>query len=180
MFFIASVSVDAQSDLTSFDHFEIKNDDVLWQYLYKYPGSIDSLRPVIVHMLRSKYFTSNVIRNEIGYTGEIHHYEVDCKKYERSFSNTPLMYWSGEWSGKFILRIAPGGYQVTVYALYYEKPVKERGYFQTEKLIRGRYLNAVTDRKRKAFRQGELKNLELMSISLFDSFDIRNAEDLLK
>ncbi len=179
-FFFTSENVIAQSDLTSYDHFEIKGEDLVWQYLYKYPGKVDSLRSAVVQMLRSKYFTSNVIRNEIGYVGEIIHYEVDCKRYNRTYANTPIMYLDGEWSGKFILEIAPGGYRVTVYGLYYDKPVKERGYFQTEKLVRGRYLNAVTDRKLKKFRARELKNISLMSLSLFDNFDIRNAQDMLK
>jgi len=81
----------------------------------------------------------------------------------------------GEWTGKFIVELTEGHYRVTVYALYGEKFEKSTGYYKTEKIARGRFIDVVTRNNRGSFRKNELSNLELMGISLKDSFDIRNT-----
>ncbi len=108
-----------------FDLFEIENNELIWRYTYDHQGSKDSLRSEVVSMIKSKIFTRNVERTEIGnsgvgYYGEIQHYKVDCKRYGRKYQNTPLIYWSGEWSGKFAVEVRDNGYRVTIYGLYFE------------------------------------------------------------
>lgn len=158
-----------------YDRFTIENNDVIWRHTYEFPGLRDSLRREVVQMLKSKFFTFNVIRNEAGYNGEIRHYQVDCKRYGRTYTNTPRMYWDGEWTGKFIVDVFDNRYTVTVYALYYEKMQRTSDYYRTEKPVKGRYLDAVTKKNKTEFRKSEFANLALMSVALRDQFDIRYA-----
>ena len=162
-------------DITVYDLFQLKEGDVYWQESYKYSGPPEDLRPRLVQMLKSKFFTFNVIRNESGYNGEIRHYQVDCKRYGRTYLNTPRMYWDGEWTGKFMVDVMENQYKVTIYALYYEKTEQSTGgYYRNEKIVKGRYVDAVTKKKR-SFRKNEFSNLTLMSQSLKDNFDYRNT-----
>ena len=158
-----------------YDHFEVENNDLVWRYTFDYVGSTDSLRKEVVQMLKSKFFTFNVIRNEAGYTGEIRHYKVNCKDYGRTYLNTPRMYWEGEWTGKFAVDISGNQYQVTIYALYFEKMEQSIGYYRTEKPMKGRYIDAVTKKHKSAFKKSELGNMGMMSLSLKDAFDIKNT-----
>jgi hypothetical protein len=156
-----------------YDLFEISNDDLYWHNTYKYPGSADSLRREVVQMLKSKFFTFNVIRNETGYNGEIKHYSIDCKRYGRRYATTPGVYWEGEWTGKFIVEVADDAYRVTVYALYGEKKEKKPlPYHRMTHAIGGRFIDLVTRSDHSGFRKTELSNVALMSASLKDAFDI--------
>jgi hypothetical protein len=162
-------------ELTKYDLFQLEGDELFWRNTYDHSGIPENLRPEVVQMLKSKFFTFNVTRNEAAYTGEIRHYEVDCKRYSRNYLTTPRMYWEGEWTGKFIIELLDKQYRVTVYALYYEKMEKTTGYYRTEKPVKGRYVTAVTTKKKRGLKKGELNNLALMSLSLKDNFDIRNT-----
>jgi hypothetical protein len=167
---ILSFSAVAQ-DINSHGLFQLEDGDIVWRNTYSFVGPTEDLRPLVVQMLKSKFFTFNVVRNEAGYIGEIQHYKVDCKRYGRSYVNTPRMYWDGEWTGKFKVEITGERYRVTVYALYAEKIEQNVGYYKSEKIVAGRYVDIVT-KKGKGFRKNELSNLDLMSLSLKDSFDI--------
>ena len=157
---------------TKYNQFEIKAGDLVWKNTYHYEGKKDSLRAAVVQMLKSKFFTFNVIRNEAGYNGELKHYNVNCKQYGRTYFNTPRMYWEGEWSGKFIVEVTDYSYQVIVYALYYETMEKSTGYYKTEKEVKGRYIDAVTKKKQSILRKSEYANLALLSLSLKEAFNI--------
>jgi hypothetical protein len=159
-------------DITKYDKFEIKEGELVWQNIYKCPGDVDSIRGVVVQMLKSKFYTFNVIRNSQGYNGELRHYRVDCKKYGRSYFNTPRIYCDGEWTGKFILEIKDSAYRVTVYALYYESIKPNADYLRTERVVKGRYLDAVTKRKGTVFQKKELDNISLMGFSLTEEFGL--------
>jgi hypothetical protein len=156
-----------------YDHFEVEKNDLFWRYTYDYAGAKDSLRREVVQMLKSKFFTFNVVRNEAGYNGELKHYKVDCKRYGRTYLNTPRMYCEGEWIGKFTVEVVDNHYQVNVYALYYEKMEKSTGYYRTEKPIKGRYIDAVLKKNRSGFKKSEFANMALMGLSLRDDFDIK-------
>ena len=173
LIFIIVLAASHQAQGQKYDHFEVENNDLVWRYKYEYPGTSDSLKREVVQMLKSKFFTFNVIRNEVSYNGEIQHYQVDCEKYDRTYLNTPRMYWDGEWSGKFVVRVFDNYYHVTIYALYYEKMERSTGYYRTEKPVKGRYINAVIKKNKTEFRKTELSNMVLMSISLKDNFDIK-------
>ena len=172
--FLKNAFVFGQAGLSQYALFEIKEKELVWQCTYQYSGNRDSIKHAAVQMLKSKFYTFNVVRNEEGYNGELRHYKVDCKKYDRTYLNTPRMYWDGEWTGKFTLEVADNSYRVTVYALYYEKIEQSTGYYRTEKTVKGRYLDAVTTKK-KTFREKELANLVLMSQSLKFDFDVVNT-----
>ncbi len=156
-----------------YDRFEVQNNDVFWRYTFQYKGSQDSLRREVVQMLKSKFFTFNVVRTETGYNGELKHYKVDCKRYGRTYLNTPRMYCEGEWTGKFIVDVVADYYLVTVYALYYEKIEKSTEYYRTENAVKGRYIDAVVKKNRTGFKKSEFANLDLMSLSLKNDFDIQ-------
>jgi hypothetical protein len=156
---------------TKYNLFDLEDADVYWRNTYAFSGSSEDLRPLVVQMLRSKFFTFNVVRNDAGYIGEIRHYKVDCKRYGRTYLNTPRMYWDGEWTGKFIVKVFADHYEVTIYALYAEKIEQNVGYYKSEKAVSGRYVDIVT-KKGKGFRKSEFNNLDLLSVSLKDSFDI--------
>lgn len=158
-----------------YDHFEVENNDLVWRYTFDYPGSTDSLRKEVVQMLKSKFFTFNVTRNEVGYTGEINHYKVRCKEYGRTYYNTPRMYWDGDWTGKFRIEVVDNHYMVTIYALYYEKMEQSTDYYRTQKPVKGRYINAVTKKNQTSFKKSELANMVMMSVSLRHDFDIKNT-----
>lgn len=162
-------------DRKSYNFFSIKGEDLYWSYTYQYKGSRDSLRGEIVPMLKSKYYTFNVFKTETGYNGEINHYKVNAKKYGRTYLNTDRMYWTGEWSGKFIIEVLDNMYRVTVYGLYGEVVQKNPANFRQERVVKGRYYDIVTRADGKTFRRSELNNMQLMGISLKDEFDIRNT-----
>lgn len=157
-----------------YDLFEITEGDIYWRNTYEYNGDRDSLRREVVQMLKSKFFTFNVVRNETGYNGELSHYLVDCRRYGRKYSNTPRIYWNGEWTGKFIVDVYDNSYRVTIYALYAEK-IERTGYYKTETTRRGRYIDIVTRKDKSGFLKRELHNMALLSMSFRDQFDIKKT-----
>jgi hypothetical protein len=155
-----------------YDLFEIENGDLIWRNTYAYAGAQDSLRREVVSMLKSKIFTQHVVRNELGYAGEIRHYLVDCNRYGRKYNNTPLIYWSGEWSGKFIIEVADNGYRVTIYGLYFENKPLPVSRHQTSTPRKGFYSNEIWKKGHPDFKKNKLEDMVLMSVSLRDAFDI--------
>jgi hypothetical protein len=158
-----------------YDLWQIEENELYWSNSYPYRGSLDSLQQEVEKMLRSKSFTFQMVRNENGYYGEIRHYRVDCRRYGRSHLNTPSMYWSGEWTGKFTVDVHENSYRVIVYALYYEKAEPTEWYHKKARTSRGKYVDAVTTRRKRHFKKHEFSNLALMSLSLKDSFDLTRA-----
>lgn len=171
LFLLASLFTQAQK----FDLFEIENDELIWRYTYEYEGSQDSLRKEVVSMLKSKIFTQHVVRNEIGYNGEIKHYQVDCKRYGRSYSNTPLIYWNGEWSGKFVVEVRDNRYRVTIYGLYFENKSQPSARYPNNTIRKGFYRNEVLSKGKSHFKKSVLPDMALMSLGLRDAFDIKKA-----
>lgn len=169
LFFLAPLFIQAQK----FDLFELENDDLIWRYTYEYTGLQDSLRREVVSMLKSKVFTQNVVKNELGYSGEIKHYQVDCKRYGRSYSNTPLIYWDGEWSGKFVVEVRDNRYRVTIYGLYFENKLQPSTRYPNNNSRKGFYRSEVLSKGTQHFRKSVLADMALMSISLRDAFDIK-------
>lgn len=155
-----------------YDLFEIENADLIWRYTYVYAGPQDSLRREVVSMLKSKIFTQHVVRNELGYIGELRHYQVDCKRYGRKYNNTPLIYWSGEWSGKFVIEVADNGYRITIYGLYFENKPQQISRNQTNTPRKGFYVNEIWKKGHPHFKKNKLEDMVLMSASLRDAFDI--------
>jgi hypothetical protein len=164
-----------ESTPTRYELFRIEQNDLYWTNTYKYAGAADSLRREVVQMLKSKFFTFNVIRNEAGYNGEIKHYKVNCRRYGRNYYNTPRMYWYGEWIGKFIVEVFDDSYRVTVYALYAEKFQPAANNNRGQRITTGRYIESITKKDRMTFKKSEYANLHLMSLSLTDAFDIRKT-----
>ncbi len=169
----------AEARAQKFDAFEIENDQLVWRYNYTYEGEQDSLRREVVSMLKSKIFTQQVVRNELGYNGEIRHYQVDCQRYGRKYGNTPLIYWSGEWSGKFIIEVFQNGYRVTIYGLYFENEVQPTSRHQNKSPRKGFYVSEVWKKGSPVFRKNKLVDMSLMSQSLRDAFDIRQYTTLV-
>jgi len=170
-----SMFVAFEASAQKYELFRIEQNDVYWSYTYNFAGDADSLRREVVQMLKSKFYTFNVIRNETGYNGELKHYKVDCRRFGRSYYNTPRMYWYGEWTGKFVVEVLDNYYRVTVYALYAEKFQPAGNNNRGQRISTGRYIEAVTRKDRMTFRKSEYANLDLMSLSLKDEFDIKNT-----
>jgi hypothetical protein len=167
-------------DLSQYDRFQLNEGELYWQNTYDYAGDADSVQYAVEQMLKSRPFTFNVIRGKDAYSGKINHYQVNPKRYGRTYSNTPKMYWDGEWSGKFMVEVGDGHYSVTVYALEFKSETQSVGHYKPEKIRTGQYIDEVTVNYRQTFLKSELLNLSLMSLSLKDSFDIKNtmnAED---
>jgi hypothetical protein len=156
-----------------FDLFEVENNELIWRYTYEYEGPQDSLRREVVSMLKSKVYTQNVVRTELGYNGEIKHYLVDCKRYGRSYSNTPLIYWNGEWSGKFVVEIRDNRYRVTIYGLYFENKEQPSARYPNNSVRKGFYVKEVLSKGKPNFKKSALADMALMSLSLRDAFDIK-------
>jgi len=175
---ICTLLITPYAQAQKYDLFEIENDELIWRNTYEYAGPRDSLRSEVVSMLKSKVFTRNVTRNEIGnggigYTGEIQHYRVDCKSYGRKYNNTPLIYWSGEWKGKFVIEVRDNRYQVTIYGLYFENPPsKNTPPHQNNTARKGFYVKEVWQKGHPTFKNHVLEDMVLMSVSLRDAFDI--------
>jgi hypothetical protein len=176
---LLTITLSAQT-ITRYENFELKEGELYWRYIYNYSGNADSLRREVVQLLKSKSFTNNVIRNELGYNGELDHYMIDCERYHRKYIQTPRMFWEGEWSGKFIVEIKDNRYRVTVYALSYE--IKEATTF-TRQLknpsIKKRYVNVVKDRHKTGIRKSEFENMAFLGLSLKDQFDIKNLKPIV-
>ena len=168
----------ARQSINKYEDFELKEGELYWTYTYSYPGNADSIRRAVVQLLKSKAFTRNVIRNEIGYNGEIDHYEVDCKRYNRKYVNTARIYWEGEWTGKFMVEIKDNRYHVTVYGLYYE--IEDHpGYYKTMRSkLKGRYVDVVARKDRASLRKAEFEDMSLMNLSLKDQFDIKYSHPI--
>jgi len=62
-----------------------------------------------------------------------------------------------------------------VYALYAEKFQPAGNNNRGQRISTGRYIEAVTRKDRMTFRKSEYANLDLMSLSLKDEFDIKNT-----
>jgi hypothetical protein len=157
-----------------YDLFEVENGELYWRNTYEYQGSADSLRRYVVTMLKGKSFTQNVVRNELGYNGEVRHYTIDCKMYGRTYLNTPRIYWDGEWSGKFTIEVRENRYRVTIYALYFENKEGYSSHYRTQPARKGFYQKEVLKKNQSGFKKNELANMALLSLSLKDQFDIRN------
>jgi hypothetical protein len=170
LFLLAPLFAQSQN----FELFGINNNELIWQYTYGYTGPQDSLRREVVSMLKSKIFTQHVVRNELGYIGELRHYQVNCKRYGRKYNNTPLIYWSGEWSGKFVIEVADNGYRVTIYGLYFENKPQQISRYQTNTPRKGYYINEIWKNGEPNFKKKKLEDIKLMSLSLRDDFDITN------
>ena len=171
---MAAIQAFAQPE-PRYELFRVEENDIYWTNTFAFSGSADSLRREVVQMLKSKFFTFNVIRNETGYNGELKHYKVECKRFGRNYYNTPRMYWYGEWTGKFVVEVQDNNYRVTVYALYAEKYQPAGNNNRGQRITTGRYIEAVTKKDRMTFKKSEYANLHLMSISLTDAFDIGNT-----
>lgn len=179
-FWILWLTLSADVLAQKFNLFEIENDELVWRCTYLYDGPQDSLRREVVSMLKSKIFTQNVVRNELGYNGEIRHYQVDCQRYGRKYNNTPLIYWSGEWKGKFVVEMAEQGYRVTIYGLYFENEPQQVSRHQSKATRKGFYKNEVWKRGEPTFRKKKFDDMILMSTSLRDAFDIRQYNSPIK
>jgi hypothetical protein len=159
-----------------YDLFEIEHDELYWRNTYQYQGSQDSLRRLVVEMLKSKFFTFNVVRNEVGYNGEIRHYKVQPEKYHRTWFNTPRLYTDGEWTGKFTVEVSDNQYKVMIYALYGDRLENTSDHYKPARIVKGRYIEIVARKDRSGFKKSELANMALMSMSLKDEFDVRNTK----
>ena len=163
-----------------YDLFEVTNNELTWQYTYEYLGTEDSLRREVVSMLKSKIFAQQVVRNELGYNGEIHHYLVDCIRYGRSYQNTPLIYWNGEWSGKFVVEVRDNRYRVTIYGLYFENKLQPSARYQNNNPRKGFYIHEIMRKGSTHFKKNVLADMALMSLSLRDAFDIKKYTQPIK
>ncbi|MBK8289567.1 MAG: hypothetical protein IPK96_00105 [Flammeovirgaceae bacterium] len=166
------------SQAQQYDSFEIENGELIWRYTYNYQGPEDSLRSEIVSMIKSKLFTRHVQRTQVGssgagYTGEIEHYKVDCEAYGRKYQNTPLIYWKGEWKGKFVVEVRDDGYRITVYGLYFEVRTQASTPHQKSNTRKGPYIKEVWKKGDSTFKSNVLDDMTLMSVALRDAFDIK-------
>lgn len=161
-------------EISQFDRFQLQEGELYWQHNYEYTGNADSVRQAVEKMLKSRDFTFSVIRGQEGYSGKINHYKVNPKKYGRTYSNTPKMYWDGEWSGKFVVEVGKDHYLVTVYDLQFKTETQPVGHYKPEKVRAGLYIDAVATNKQ-SFMKSEFTNLSLMSLSLKDNFDLKNT-----
>jgi hypothetical protein len=161
-------------EISQYDRFQLLEGELYWQHNYEYQGNADSVRQAVEKMLKSRDFTFSVIRNTEGIGGKINHYKVNPKKYGRTYTNTPKMYWDGEWSGKFVVEVGQGHYLVTVYDLEFKSETQSVGHYKPEKVRTGRYIDAVTTNKQ-SFLKSEFINLSLISLSLKDNFDLKDS-----
>jgi hypothetical protein len=156
-----------------YEGFKVENKDLFWRKSYVYEGNDDSLRRLAVSMLKLKPYTHNVIRNEAGYIGELIHFTMDCRKFGRTYLNTPRIYWSGEWRGKFKIEMAKGGYRVTVHALYFEnKELPSGHYYRDNQMRKGFYINEVLRKDKLHFKKSVLSDMHLVGLVLQEEFDI--------
>lgn len=161
-------------ELSQYDRFQLDEGELYWQNNYACQGDADSVRQAVEQMLQSRAFTFHVVRGKDAYSGKMNHYQVNPKRYGRTYSNTPKMYWDGEWSGKFMVEVGDGHYSVTVYALQFKSETQGVGHYSPEKIRSGPYIDAVTTNNKQSFLKSEFLNLSLMSLSLKDNFDLKN------
>ncbi|MGE0770094.1 MAG: hypothetical protein AB7K37_00165 [Cyclobacteriaceae bacterium] len=173
---LAHQSVFAQPGDPSIDLFQLDEEHLYWQCAYPIQGAVDSVDLAVAEMLQSRHFISNVVRNDVGYNGDIKGYEINCKRYGRSYFNTPKVYCDGTWDGKFIVEVKDDFYRVTVYSLTYERTVPRSSNAREMEQKRGDYRSLVTNKQRTEIKRSERSNLLLMSLSLRDQFDLAESE----
>ncbi|HEU5290997.1 MAG TPA: hypothetical protein VFU05_10165 [Cyclobacteriaceae bacterium] len=161
-------------EISQYDRFQLQEGELYWQHNYEYKGSADSLRQAVEKMLKSKDFTFSIIRGNAGFSGKINHYKVNPKRYGRTYTNTPKMYWDGEWAGKFMIEVGVDQYQVTIYEIQFKSETQAVGHHQPAKVRSGNYINVVTTNK-KSFLKSEFTNLSLISLSFKDNFDLTDS-----
>lgn len=164
-----------QNGPTTYDAFQLQNGELYWKNKYEFKGTAEELQRALSEFLRTKSFTSNVIRNENGFYGELRNFKVDCKRYGRRYFNTPHIYWDGYWSGKFKLEAVPNGYQVVVYWLFVEQNSTPAPHARKSQVTKGPYVDFVTDKDKSSLKKSELHNLLLMSLNLKDEFDLAKS-----
>lgn len=161
----------AQQESQSAALFKIEEDELIWQCVYPAADPMDSLLIKVEQLLKGKIFTRNVFKNELGFDGEIHFYQIDSKKYGRNFFNTPKMYWEGNWFGKFFVEVKEDKYRVTIYGLFYERKAASTSNSRQMESKKYNYANHVLQDDG-SFKRSERDNLLLMSQSLKDEFDL--------
>ena len=176
IFSFLACAASAQQDISRYEDFELNESELYWRFIYTYSGSADSLRKAVSQLLRNKTFTQNVIRTETGYTGELSHYRVNCKRYGRKYTNTLRMYWEGNWKGKFKVEVKEGRYRVTIYGLYYEINTPPDYKHTPQGPMKGKYIDVLCGKDYTCFRKSELGHMPLMNIALKDEFDIKNLK----
>src|SRR5689334_7776896 len=150
-------------EISQYDRFQLQEKELYWQHNYVSQGKTDSVRQAVEKMLKSRDFTFSVIRSKNGFSGKINHFKVNPKRYGRTYSNTPKMYWDGEWSGKFTIEVGDGHYLVTVYDLQFKSKTQSVGHYSPEQVREGNYIDAVTT-NRQSFLKSEFMNLSLISL----------------
>ena len=172
-YFVVVPLLSYSQDIQQYDRFQLQEGELYWQNNFECPGKVDSIRLAVERMLQSRSFTFDVKRAKDGYRGKLSHYHVNPKQYGRTYSNTPKMYWDGEWSGNFFIEIHEGYYSVVVYDLQFKTETQAVGHYKPEKIREGSYVDAVTNNNKQNFLKSEFLNLTLMSVSLKDNFDIQ-------
>jgi hypothetical protein len=162
-------------EISQYDRFQLQEGELYWQHNYICPGNADSVNMAVEKMLKSQGFTFNVVRGKDGFSGKINHYQVNPKRYGRTYTNTPRMYWDGEWSGKFLIEVGVGHYQVTIYELQFKSETQAVGHYRPEKVRTGKYIDAVTASNKQSFLQSEFINLSMISLSFKDNFDLTGS-----
>lgn len=160
-------------DISQYDRFQLQEGELYWRYNFEYPGKVDSIRKAVEQMLQARSFTFDVKRGKEGYSGKLNHYHVHPKQYGRTYSNTPKMYWDGEWSGMFFIEIHEGSYSVIIYDLQFKTETQAVGHYKPQKIRAGSYVDAVTNNNKRNFLKSEFLNMTLMSVSLKDNFDLQ-------
>jgi hypothetical protein len=168
----------AQTGMTQpiekYDLWQLEEGELFWSFTYTLTGKADSILQITERMIRASPFAYSIVRSGKGFYGELRNYTVDCKRYSRNQTNTPSIYWNGTWTGKFTIDVDENQYRVIVYALHYEKPEPTEWYHKKARTTKGSYVKWVTNRKNQLKKQ-EFSNLALMSMSLKDSFDLRQS-----
>lgn len=171
-FLILQTALSHSQELSRYDRFQLYGGELYWQHDYECLGKADSIQQAVEHMLISRSYTFDVVRNKREYSGKLNHYRVNPKRYGRNYFNTPKMYWDGEWSGKFVVDVRDGYYSVTVYDLEHQTETQSVGHYKPDKVRTGLYVDDVTIHNRQQLDKSEYSNLSLMSLSLKDNFDL--------
>lgn len=180
LFLIVLISsvVYSQHKIQTYASFAIDQKEVVWAQVYPQNDSRESLTTEVLDFLKRKAWIKNIEFSGQEIIADLEDFRVDYKKYGGKYINTSMLIRSARWSGKVNISFKDGKYRIIVYGLHYDarQPAMHTGKMTNlAHPIHGTWTDWVLNKYRSGFRSIRRKNMDLMHLSLKDSFTLKES-----
>jgi hypothetical protein len=173
LFFVSALCQQAMDHYASF---LIENKEVVWMDVYhEEPKVAADLSGQLYEYLKSKTWIKNLRAESGDLVADLNEYTVDYKRYGGKFLNTSAIIRTGMWRGKMRASFKDGKYRIVVYGLRYTATTTSTGATKAtieNHRVSGSLSQWVLDDLRINFRKNKLGNLDILHLSLKDSFTV--------